>query len=122
MMVGPVLCGSHPALWGLWGVVAVSSVSTSHSGYCGVDADRHDQHHKNNTKNFGVAIYLLDRIFGSYDPCDDDVTDAGGDGNVVGERFSGVGAGKGRSVGSSIAPSEELRKTPPRRSQRLKVA
>ena len=45
MMVGPVLCGSHPLTWGLWGWVATISVATSHSGYVPLGAAAHDEHH-----------------------------------------------------------------------------
>eukprot|EP01052_Picozoa_sp_SAG31_P024826 SAG31_NODE_2139_length_6349_cov_2.773636_2_plen_143_part_00 len=45
MMVGPVLCGSHPLTWGMWGVIATVSVATSHSGYSVLGAAAHDEHH-----------------------------------------------------------------------------
>lgn len=73
MMVGPVVLGSHPAIWGLWGVIATSSVTISHSGYgpggpLPGATGLHDRHHEEFNCNYGVALYLGDRLFGSYKP------------------------------------------------------
>ena len=73
----------------LWGVLATSSVASSHSGYRGVGAERHDQHYKNNSMNFGVAVYLCDRIFGSYEANDDN--------DNVNNDAGAVGGGRART-------------------------
>ena len=68
MMVGPIVMASSPAFWGLWGVVVTISVSTSHSGYVPDKggSNEHDLHHEFFNCNYGVALYLGDRIFGTY--------------------------------------------------------
>ena len=52
----------------LWGVVVTISVSTSHSGYVPDigGSNEHDMHHEFFNCNYGVALYLGDRIFGTY--------------------------------------------------------
>ena len=45
MMVGPIVCGSHPIPWATWGAIATISVATSHSGY-EMGTERHDMHHR----------------------------------------------------------------------------
>lgn len=70
MMVGPIVMGSPPAFWGLYGVVVTISVSTSHSGYVPEigGSNEHDMHHEFFNCNYGVALYLGDRYFGTYFP------------------------------------------------------
>jgi sterol desaturase/sphingolipid hydroxylase (fatty acid hydroxylase superfamily) len=79
LMVGPVLMGSHPAIWSLWGLIATFSVTSSHSGYGPGSpvpgaAGQHDRHHEEFNCNFGVALYIGDRLSGSYKPDDDATT------------------------------------------------
>mmetsp|Transcript_12342 Transcript_12342/g.28956 ORF Transcript_12342/g.28956 Transcript_12342/m.28956 type:complete len:132 (+) Transcript_12342:156-551(+) len=33
MMIGPIMFGSHPYIWGAWAVIASISIAWSHSGY-----------------------------------------------------------------------------------------
>lgn len=68
MMVGPIIMASPPAFWGLWGAVVTISVSTSHSGYVPEigGSEEHDMHHELFNCNYGVALYLGDRCFGTY--------------------------------------------------------
>ena len=70
MMIGPLVCGSHPYTWSIWGAIATCSVATSHSGYTSEvgGSFEHDKHHQDFSCNFGVALYLGDRIFGSFQP------------------------------------------------------
>mmetsp|Transcript_12341 Transcript_12341/g.28955 ORF Transcript_12341/g.28955 Transcript_12341/m.28955 type:complete len:125 (+) Transcript_12341:156-530(+) len=68
MMIGPIMFGSHPYIWGAWAVIASISIAWSHSGYEFklASARLHDNHHKYFNVNYGLAIYVMDRVFDTY--------------------------------------------------------
>jgi methylsterol monooxygenase len=66
MMVGTIICASHPFTFAVWSLLALKTVAATHSGYRGFNGEKHDYHHEQFSKNFGIVFYLFDRLFGSF--------------------------------------------------------
>lgn len=64
---GPLVMGSHPVSACLWACFCVASTTAAHGGYTfSPDGSHHDVHHQRFDKNYGVGVYLLDRVGSTY--------------------------------------------------------